>query len=418
MQDQLRLILLSIIVSIVFLILVFLISATLRRLIKSWKYRKLDKLRDSYHDKLTKAIEKQEVFNSIQEFHSSPGSLKFQAIEHILLDLIQKDLYREDVKILCNKLGYVTYYEKKLKSMNNIVRATAIDTLGKMLSESSIDKIANILETKNTEIISVAVRALSKIGTLKALEILLHHLPKLYKESLIAQKTIETSLTAFGIDAIPVLIEHGKNYDDKKIKASILEVLSTLPITEKSCSFALDNIKNTNAEVRAKALKILGMAYTGFVEFDYSLLFPLLDDPVWFVRLQASKAFGNLKYKKAIDMLGGLLLDQNWQVRNAAALALTKFEDDSINIFLRALRYRDAYAKESVCEEIQKTNFVSRLIENLRSEKKEIYEKSREILSIMHSLNFSTPLNEYLSKGQDEKIKYELSLIMRKGITE
>ncbi len=103
----------------------------------------------------------------------------------------------------------------------------------------------------------------------------------------------------------------------------------------------------------------------------------LLDDPVWFVRLQATKALGNLKYKKAIDILGGLLLDKNWQVRNAAALALTNLEDDSIDIFLRVLKYKDAYAKESVCEEIQKTNFISRLIENLRSDQKEIYEKSK-----------------------------------------
>jgi HEAT repeat protein len=417
MHDKLRLILIIIIVSIILLILIFFFSAALRRLINSYKYRKLDRLRDFYQSKLRKAIETKEVFNTIHEFRSSPRSLKFQAIEHILLDLIQKDPFREDVKILCNKLGYLTYYEKKLKSRNSITRASAIDTLGKMLSESSIDKLATMLGTKNSETISVAVRSLSKIGSLKGLKRLLDHLPELYKESRIAQKTIETSLTAFGSDAIPVLIEYGRSYDDIKIKASIMEVLSTLPITDKSCSFALDNLKNTDAEVRAKALKVLGLVDTSSVEFDHSLLVPLLDDPVWFVRLQATKAIGKIKYKKAIDMLGGLLLDQNWQVRNAAALALTKFEDESINTFLRALRYRDSYAKESVCEEIQKTNFVSRLIENLLSEQRDVYEKSREILSIMHALHFSTPLTEYLSKGRAERIKQEINLIVHREMT-
>lgn len=416
MSEQLRVILIVIIVSIVLLILIFFFSAIFRRFINSLKYRKLDRIKDLYYDKLKKAIETKEVYNNIREFRSSPRSLKFQAIEYILLDLIQKDAYREDAKILCNKLGYVAYYENKLKSWNNIVRATAIDTLGKMLSESSIDKIAKILEIKNSETISVAVRALSKIGSLKGLKILLEHLPKLYKESLVAQKTVETSLTAFGSDAITTLIEYGRSYDDTKIRASILEVLSTLSITDKSCLFALDNLKNNDAEVRAKALKVLGEADTSSVKLDYNLMVSLLDDPVWFVRLQATKALGNLKYKKAIDILGGLLLDKNWQVRNAAALALTNLEDDSIDIFLRVLKYKDAYAKESVCEEIQKTNFISRLIENLRSDQKEIYEKSKEILSIMHSMNFSTPLTEYLSKGQDEKIKHELNLILYKGI--
>ncbi len=416
MQDILKLILIFIIVSIIFLIIIFLLSATLRRLINNWKYRKLDKLRDFYNSKLRKDLETKKVFNNLKEYRSSPRSLKFRAIEHILLNLIQKDPYKEDVKILCRELGYISYYEKKLKSKNTITRASAIDILGKMLSENSIDKIAKKLETKNSEILSVAVRALSKIGSLEGLRSLLNYLPKLYKESLISQKTIEASLTAFGSEGIPILIEYGKSLDDTKIKASILEVLSTLPITEKSCSFALENLKNTNAEVRAKALKVLGLADKVSIEFDHGLLFPLLDDPIWFVRLQAAKAIGNLKFKKAIDILGGLLLDQNWQVRNAAALALTKFGNDAINIFLRALKYRDAYAKESVCEEIQKTNFVSILIENLLSEQKDIYDKTREILSIMHSLNYSTPLAEYLTKGENEKIKQELNLIMQKGI--
>ena len=116
-----------------------------------------------------------------------------------------------------------------------------------------------------------------------------------------------------------------------------------------------------------------------------------------------------------VMFMGGLLLDQNWQVRDAAATALTKFGNDSIDIFLKILKYRDLYAKESICEEIEKTNFSSMLIENLASENREIQAKSREILHVMHSLHFSTPLREYLKRSKNEAIGQEIRLLINEG---
>jgi HEAT repeat protein len=168
--------------------------------------------------------------------------------------------------------------------------------------------------------------------------------------------------------------------------------------------------------VRAKSLKAIGAAGGGLPSGEKDRVLPLLDDPVWFVRLQAAKALGVLRHDKAVPLLAKRLVDANWQVRNAAATAVVLTSDDAIGIFLDTLGATDRYAKESVCEEIQKTDFVYRLIDNLDSPGRETYGKSREILSIMESLGYGTPLREYLKSGPDERIRKELTLIVQEGV--
>ena len=112
--------------------------------------------------------------------------------------------------------------------------------------------------------------------------------------------------------------------------------------------------------MRAKSLKVIGAAGGGLPPGEKDRVLPLLDDPVWFVRLQAAKALGILRHGKAVPLLAKRLVDDNWQVRNAAATAVVLTSDNAIGIFLDTLGATDRYAKESVCEEIQKTDFVYR----------------------------------------------------------
>ncbi|MCM8781162.1 MAG: HEAT repeat domain-containing protein, partial [Candidatus Omnitrophica bacterium] len=403
-------------------------------------YKELDKQRKLYGEKIRSALEAGKFFYLINDLYSSPHSIKFYAVEDVLFNLINEERYKEDVKKLFNILGYVTFYEKKLKCRNIITRASAIDKLGKMLSALSTYKLISMFKSKNPEIISVTVRSLSNIGTTEALKGILEYLPDLYEKWLITRKVVETSLLKFGQSAVPILLEYGRRLSNPKILAIILDVLSHLD-DKMSLPLAIDNLKHESAEVRAKSLKIIealvdkledsdivkvillldepiwldiGDTMSDTVKVMTRRVLSLLDDPVWFVRLYAVKALGKMQYLKATaELLGGLLLDENWQVRNAAAITLTRFDTmDAIDTFLRVLRYNDRYAKEIVCEEIEKTNFVYKLIENLGSSDKNIYEKSKEILNIMHSLNFSTPLYEYMKNGRNDKIKGEINLIL------
>jgi len=55
------------------------------------------------------------------------------------------------------------------------------------------------------------------------------------------------------------------------------------------------------------------------------------------------------------------------------------------------------------------------LMNNLDSPGRDTYEKSREILKIMASLGYGTPLREYLRSGGDDRIRKELTLIVQEG---
>ncbi len=401
-----------IILSVTSLILIFVFSSIFRRISNSKKYRNLDRYRIFYSERIVSAIQRGGLWqqSAISLFRLPPRTIQWHALEDVLLALINDHRYKEAAKEFFTGLGYVAFYEKQLISKNQIKKAAAIDKLGKMLSESSIGRLLEILriEEKNGEIISTAIRALSRIGRIEGLKGILEPLPDILRKSLLSRKTIESSLINFGLPGIPELIRYGRKNDDPYMKTCILEVLSSLPLTERGCSFASENLKNNDPEVRAKALMLLGLANEFSIRIDPDLLLPYLQDEIWYVRLQAVRAFGSLKHEKAIYILGNLLADKNWQVRNAASRVLAGMADASLDVFLKILKSEDGYARESVCEEIERTNLAKRLIENLDSRDKNIRQKSREILSLMHFLNFSTPLQEFLKK-EIQSLKEKIS---------
>jgi hypothetical protein len=200
--------------------------ASFRRILNSKKYKELDRQRDLYREKLGFRLNSESVDMELTDFRSRPKSIKWQAIEEILLDMINEDRYKNDVKEIFNSLGYLAYYEKRLQSRNVITRSLAVDRLGRMLSERSTDKLIDMLRLDNTEVISVTIISLCRIGAIKGLRGLLSQMPGLYEKNLVSRKIIEASLVSFGINAVPVLIENGRKSKDRKTIASILEVLS------------------------------------------------------------------------------------------------------------------------------------------------------------------------------------------------
>jgi HEAT repeat protein len=350
----------------------------------------------------------------VDDLRARPLSLQWRAVEEVLFERIADSAYEKEVARLFLQLGYRDYYENRLKSKRPITKATAIDKLGKMLSESSTAALVKILNTEETpEVLAVTVRALCRAGSLEGLKGILERLPELYRKSLVSHKTVESSLVKLKADAVPLIVFYGGNSDDPKIKATLLEALSHLPATPLSFSFAAAHLSAPDAEVRARAVRVFGSHDTARNMVRPELLLPLLEDPAWFVRLQAARAFERLRYERAVDGLGTLLLDANWQVRNAAARALANIGNASLEVFLNTLQHTDRYAKESICEETERTNYTQRLIESLMSPDAEISAKSRAVLGIMHSLNFSTPLHEYVAKGDNDALKRELLLLMQ-----
>jgi len=395
------------------MILFFLLLAISRRLYNGARFRSLDKYRADYQPRLEKALADGTFSDKRSTFEAPLLSLPWQAVEDVLFRLIDKPSLRAAAAQAFQSLGYVQYYERSVKSGSVLKKALAINKLGRMRSGSSADLLLSMLDCKEPEIIASSVWALGNIGDSVTLPHIFSVLPDLFRQELISAKTVENALLLFGIKAKDILIEEAKKCQDPGILAIILEARHTFPIDEPSLDFAMSVLRHTDPEVRAKALKVIAASPRAMRVCVEPGIAPLLADPVWFVRLQAVRALGFMECSSLAGQIGHMVLDERWQVRRAAAVALTRLGDKAVETLLTLLRSSDRYARETVCEEIQKTDFIMMLIWHLTSPQLALKEKATEILRTMISLRFSSVLREMLETLHDEPLKKEIAALLR-----
>ena len=393
--------------------LLFLSLAVIRRLYNARKYRIMDDLRIKYLSLIQNNIDaKTSLTRYLALLQARPGTMKWIAIEDTLFSLLG-DANSHDVACqLFEKLGYVDYYLKALNRRRVIVRAASVSKLGRMEIPSVAEPLLGMLDTENPEIIAVTVRALCKVGDASVLIKLMAILPALLSKDLVTKKTIDSSLVAAGPRITPILLKYGKTCKDPGMIASMLGVLSTLPVNRDVYDFAVSNLAHPDPEVRTKALKVIAPCEKELGILHEGVLTPLLEDPVWFVRLQAVRTLGSQQRKENAQDIAILVLDDKWQVRNAAAIALTLLGEGAIDFFWTLLKAKDRYAKESVCEEMQKSNFVDLLLELLTNSQGPNVVRAREILEVMASCGFSSPLKEFVATTKDKIRANEVKLII------
>lgn len=403
------------IVIVVAFCLLLLSLAVIRRLYNARKYRVMDRLRSKYLSLLYKYINSKTSMNQhLDRFQAHPGSKKWIVIEDnlFLFSLINDTNYHDVACQLFEQLGYVDYYIKVLNSRKVIARATAIFKLGRMETPRSAKPLLAMIESENPEIISVTMHALIKAGDASILLKLLTKLPALLNKDLVTKKIIDSSLVAAGPRITPILLEYGKTCKDPGMIASLLEVLSTFPVNREVYDFAVAHLGHPDPEVRIKALKVIAPCEKALGILHEGVLPPLLKDPVWFVRLQAVRTLGRQQQKENAQAIADLVLDEKWQVRNAAAMALTLLGEGAIDAFWTLLKSNDRYAKESICEEMQKTYFVDLLLELLTNSQGTNVVKAREILTVMAACGFSSPLKEFVATTKDAIHANEIKLII------
>lgn len=397
--------------------ILFLSLAVIRRLYNASKYRAMDNLRSKYLSLLQNNINAKTTLNRyLTLFRAQPGTMKWIAIEDTLFSLLGNDNSHDVACQLFEKLGYVDYYLKALNKRNLIDRVAAISKLGRMDIPSVAEPLLVMLDAENPEIITVAVRALCKVGDTSVLIKLMTKLPVLLNKDLVTKKTIDSSLVAAGTRLTPILLIYGKTCKDTGMIASMLGVLSALPVNREVYDFAVSHLTHPDPEVRTKALKVIAPCEKELGILHEGVISPLLEDRIWFVRLQAVRTLGSQQRKENAQDIAILVLDEKWQVRNAAALALTLLGEGAIDFFWTLLKSKDRYAKESVCEELEKTYFVDFLLELLSNSEGASVVRAREILEVMAECGFSSPLKEFVATTKDKIRADEIKLIITGAI--
>ncbi len=410
-------ILTAVITALVLLTLGMLLASVIRRGYNEKKYRELDRLRDHYRRCLREALTAGRLQGRTAEFAARPKTARWQAIEDVLLEAIAGS--PDEIGGVLSKLGYPAFYEARLSGGNVQKRALNIDKLGRMRSEGSILKLAPLLADKEPEIVAVTLRSLSRIGGRDGLAAIVEYLPRLFSNGFVASKAMEAALLAFGTDIIPPLTAKEDGYGNPRSVAIILETLSRLPTDRRSALLASGHLGDQEAEVRSKALNVLGRPdYLAVIPNLPARIVPLLADPAWFVRLQAIRSLSALGHAEVIGDLGKLVHAGQWQVRNEAARAIIYFGECSLDFLLGVLEGDDRYAKDSVCEELENTNYCAQLMQHLTAEDEALRRKSYRVLELMHALGFSTPHEEYCAQGEKEGVKQQIQGILAQTVNE
>jgi len=393
-----------------------LVSVTRRVGNKRW-YEKIDGLRDKFRPVITAMITSGSM-DSIEQFMNTlkirAGSHEWVALEQVLFELNKQGRQKNYTRMLFDAFAYTEYYRNQLTSQGSSIKlSSAADKLGRIGGPSAIEPLADLLNYKKSEVATVAFRALCRIGTNDALHHVLASLPILLEKRSITIKAMQTSLLLFEPWAADSFLQFARTTYHPETLAVILEVLVAFPANREFTEFALNMISHPDPEVRAKALRVMARNGIETGSYDFKVFSLLLNDPVWFVRLQAAKTIGKVKCEKFIEMLKKLALDERWQVRDAATLSLVELGDASLDTFLELLETPDRYAKESISEEIQRTGFVQNLIEYLGGADVERKAKAKQILTSMHKVGFSTPLREAMESGKNRPdISKELANII------
>lgn len=418
-MGDLRLILIVSILSVFSFVLGFIIASVFRRIRNERRYSTIDQLRDKFRTKLAEidSITAIDRF-SVSQWQSAvrKGSVEWVALEDVIFEFAERKGQKAFARRLFTALGYTKHYQSLLSARSAIDLSMAADKLGRIGDPSSLEPLSKLLDHPKSEVSTVAFRALCRIGKRDALHRLLNALPKLMKNENVSSKTIQTSLLLFEPWASATIIEYAGKTSDPKILALLVETLIGFPLHQEMFDLAVTLVSHSDPEVRGKALRLLGREDNVSYSCDPAVFKPLTSDPVWFVRLQAAKTIGRIKCDHYMEMLKKFALDEKWQVRDAAAFALSEMGEASIDSFRELMETPDRYAKESICEEIQRSGYVLGLIDYLGDRESDRKTKSKRILQLMHQLGFSSPLRDALeSASSSPQIRTEIQSILNAG---
>src|SRR5450756_1957905 len=114
LKSLILIIVITSIVVFVFLIALLLLVSIVRRIFNNRKYRRQDVLRQEYVRRIRQALNAGGLARNEAVFVSDPKPLASQAVEEVLMDLIDSEQHGDEVKTLFRSLGYVTFYENRL----------------------------------------------------------------------------------------------------------------------------------------------------------------------------------------------------------------------------------------------------------------------------------------------------------------
>jgi HEAT repeat protein len=215
-----------------------------------------------------------------------------------------------------------------------------------MRVREAIAPLSEALEDWQLETRMAAVQALGRTGLAEAAEPIIEiHMAGGLK---VPSGPIANALTRCYFDQPEALLPYLRRAsgESRELLARVASELATSEMADEMVYLAEDPL----AEVRACAARSLAVAP---IPLAIPTLANLIRDDVWFVRLRAVSALNQIRHPRVILPLLEGLRDSNRLVRMRSAEALSKFEDEIVEILRMVVASRDRYALHALISAVE-----------------------------------------------------------------
>ena len=262
-----------------------------------------------------------------------------------------------------------------------LLRAKSIRNLGILRHQPSWPLLVRALDDPQSDIQSVALRSLATIrapGSFPALVGRVHAVV-LGKSASPSPRALKAALACFDLTCSAALLS-SLRHPHRRIRILATDILRVMVCRDAAlesdfllrpevCSPGIAEILLTNlcrdpsAEVRGRAAEIIAFLADPRAT---SVLYKLLFDPQWYVRLRAVRALANLRHSTPYLLLGirDCLRDSHWRVREAAMQTLIALgRRGRQQLYEYFLTSQDQATREQIVEVIERSGLMASLVE-------------------------------------------------------
>lgn len=255
--------------------------------------------------------------------------------------------YRELIIDMYRDLGLLWLDLEDLRSPAWQIRMIALRRMFLAATRSEHDAL---LERKDDiyPIRIMAARVLARVGTA---EDLVELLQDLYLSRRLMEQPLVSMLNTMPIGTYEGLMKSWTKLHSPRLRRTVL--ISSARVVPSVCMDWLPRAAQApEVDVRVGACIAAGLLP---VEASRNLLLALLDDTSWEVRAQAAAALGEQRDLSSIPVLGKLLHDPSFWVRQHAALSIRIHGQEGLE-FLRNVHGTDPdkYAKDAAGQELER----------------------------------------------------------------
>lgn len=263
-----------------------------------------------------------------------PRPFDRRVIEELLLQQATelKGQQRYDMTRAFERLEYVSFEKKRLRSWAWWHRREAAIKLGIMRSESAVPDLIRAVKDNSEVVRLAAVRALGETNHPEGIRVLLDVMQN--TESWTGDRVLEV-VANIGHLIKEEVLSRLRTTMKARARLLLVQLCGIMRWTE-AVALLIPLLNDPDVETRVSAAEALGNIGD---EAAASYLISMLQDPHWEVRAQAAKSLGLLQDKEALMALTYSLSDESWWVRYNAANSLYQLGNEGLYA-LRSVRGR------------------------------------------------------------------------------